>query len=105
MYFGNCRAPQYSHCMRTVATLQRLGYRNQSDVFILLLRATVIYTVQVGAEDRASSHYNCQSLSYFPDHLLRAESMATLLEFKAEDGCGIRRITVETSLLAYIIRG
>lgn len=59
MYFGNCsgkgkwRAPQYSHCMRTVATLQRLGYRNQRDVFILLHRVTVIYTVQVGAEDGA----------------------------------------------------
>lgn len=74
--------------MRTVATLQRLGYRNQRDVFILLHRVTVIYTVQVGAEDGAELN-NCQSLSYFPDHLLRAESMTTLLEFKAENGCGI----------------
>lgn len=58
MYFGNGSgkekwgAPLYSHCMRTVATLQRSDYRNQRDVFILVLSVTVIYTAQVGAEGR-----------------------------------------------------
>lgn len=59
MCFGNCSgkekwgAPLYRHCLRTVATSQRSDYRNQRDVFILLLGVTVIYTAQVGAEDRA----------------------------------------------------
>lgn len=39
-------APLCRHCMRTVATLQRLDYPNQRDVFILVPSATVMYTVQ-----------------------------------------------------------
>lgn len=38
--------PLCRHCMRTVATLQRLDYPNQRDVFILVPSATVMYTVQ-----------------------------------------------------------
>lgn len=58
MYFGNCSgkekwgAPLCSHCVRTVATLQGLDYRDQRDVLILLLSVTVIHPVKVGAEDR-----------------------------------------------------
>lgn len=49
--FGACSgkekwsAPLYRHCMRTVATLQRLDYQNQRDMFILVLSVTVMYTV------------------------------------------------------------
>lgn len=58
MYFGNCSgkekwgAPLYSHCIRTVVTLQRLDYRNQRDVLILVLSVTVIHPAKAGAEDR-----------------------------------------------------
>ena len=84
VYFGassgkeKWSAPLYRHCMRTVATLQRLDYPNQRDVFILVLSVTVMYTVQQ-AEDkdwREQNHvlsYNCQSLSNFQDPLLKAQ--------------------------------
>lgn len=45
-------APLYSHCVRTVATLQRLDYRNQRGVLILVLSVTVIHPEQAAAEDR-----------------------------------------------------
>lgn len=64
------------HCMRTVATLQRLDYPNQKDVFILVLSVTVMYTVQAEEKDRGGQtqvlSYNCQSLSNSPDPLLKA---------------------------------
>lgn len=50
VYFGVCtgkekwKAPLYRHCMRTVATLQRLDYPNQKDVFILVLSVTAMYS-------------------------------------------------------------
>lgn len=83
VYFGACSgkekwsAPLYRLCMRTVATLQRLDYPNQRDVFILVLSVTVMYTVQAeekdcGEETRVLS-YNCQSLSNFPDPRLKAQ--------------------------------
>ena len=52
--------------MRTVATLQRLDYPNQRDVFILVLSVTVMYTVKrrTGESRLTSSH--------FPGLLLKA---------------------------------
>lgn len=56
VYFGassgkeKWSAPLYRHCMRTVATLQRLDYPNQRDVFILVLSVTVMYTAQAEAD-------------------------------------------------------
>lgn len=58
VYFGTCKGKEkwgaslYRHCMRTVATLQRLDYPNQRDVFILVLSVTVMYVVQAEEKDR-----------------------------------------------------
>lgn len=88
VYFGassgkeKWSAPLY-HCMRTEATLERLDYPNQRDVFILVLSVTVMYTVQQ-AEDKdwtKQNHvlsYNCQLLSNFQVPLLKAQDMHTL---------------------------
>lgn len=91
VYFGACSgkekwsAPLCRHCMRTVATLQRLDYPNQRDVFILVLGVTVMYTVQAEERDWAEQtrvlSYNCQSLSNFPDPLLKARHIHTLQRF------------------------
>lgn len=77
MYFGarsgkeKWSAPLYRHCTRTVATLQRLDYPNQRDVFILVLGVAVMYTVQAEEKDWGEQthvlSYNCQSPSHFPD--------------------------------------
>ncbi len=75
--------------MRTVATLQRLDYPNQRDVFILVLSVTVMYTVQAEERDwgeqRQVLSYNCQSLSNFPDPLLKAQQIHTLWHFDSRE--------------------
>lgn len=50
VYFGPSSGKEkwgaflYRHSTRTVATLQRLDYSNQKDVFILVLSVDVMYT-------------------------------------------------------------
>lgn len=82
VYFGDTAgkkkwsAPLYRHCMRTVATLQRLDYPTKG-MFILVLSATVIIRCgqqrRIGGAD-SSLVLNCQSQSNFPDHLLKVST-------------------------------
>lgn len=59
VYFGACSgkekwsAPLYRHCVRTVATLQRLDYSNHRDVFILVLSVTVMYTLHAEETEKS----------------------------------------------------
>ena len=80
-------SPLYRHCMRTVATSQRLDYPN---VFVLVLSVTVMYTVQVEERDwreqpRALS-YNCQSLSHFPAESTVQTAFVALWPLKGKRG-------------------